>query len=81
VATQSAPTSEFFADNVVTAQVLNVIKNAKHRIALVSPYVDRVGHVEQDGGIAIAQELSMKLLLERLLVKVEILKAAVTCPT
>ena len=48
MATQMTPTSEFFADNVVTAQVLNVIKNAKHRIALVSPYVDRVGHVEQE---------------------------------
>ena len=36
-----------FADNEVTAQVLNVIDSAEQAIALVSPYVDRVGHVEQ----------------------------------
>ncbi len=48
MATQNTPATEIFADNDVTNRVLNVIKNANVRIALVSPYVDRVGHVEQE---------------------------------
>ena len=45
---QPASGFEIFADNEVTAGVLAVIKGAKRQVALVSPYVDRVGHVEQE---------------------------------
>ena len=44
---ESATRLEIFADNEVTARVLNVIDSAEQAIALVSPYIDRVGHVEQ----------------------------------
>jgi len=38
---------ELFADNEVTARILDIISGAKRTMALVSPYVDRVNHVEQ----------------------------------
>lgn len=48
MATDSASQSgRIFSDNEVTARVLDVIRNAESWVALVSPYVDRVGHVEQ----------------------------------
>ena len=36
-----------YTDNEITGQVLRVINEAKSQLAIVSPYVDRVPHVEQ----------------------------------
>ena len=37
-----------FVDNEVTARILSVVQRAEHNVALITPYVDRVGHVEQE---------------------------------
>ena len=39
---------EIFADNAVTARILNIVSGAKETVVLVSPYIDQVGHVEQE---------------------------------
>ena len=38
---------QIFTDNNVTTKILEVIETATRQIAVVSPYIDRVGHVEQ----------------------------------
>lgn len=40
-------TARIYADSEITGQVVRVIDEAKHRLAIVSPYVDRVIHAEQ----------------------------------
>lgn len=46
--TNTSQEVELFSDNEVTARVLDVIKSANQKIALICPYIDRVGHVEQE---------------------------------
>jgi hypothetical protein len=56
---------EIFADNAVTTKVLEVIESATLQIALVSPYIDRVGHLEQALVKAKARRINILVVLRQ----------------
>lgn len=45
--TPSEITGRIYSDNEITSQVVRVINEATEQLAIVSPYIDRVPHVEQ----------------------------------
>ena len=52
---------EILADNDVTTRILDIVRDAKRFVVLVSPYVDRVGHVEHE--LQKAQQNGVKVLV------------------
>lgn len=53
----SEPNGRIFTDNAITGEIIRIIDSARTKVALVSPYIDRVAHVEQAIAKAIARDV------------------------
>ena len=47
--------NDFFVDGTVPTRIMDVVRNAKEFLTLVSPYVDLPGHLEQELRLAVKQ--------------------------
>jgi hypothetical protein len=54
-------TGRLLTDNSVTSKVLEVIRAAERQLALVSPYIDEVGHVQQE--LILAKTRGVKIVV------------------
>lgn len=55
----SGASTRIYADNAITGEIIRIIDTAKMKVALVSPYIDKVMHVEQAIGRASSRNVSV----------------------
>jgi hypothetical protein len=55
----SSSSTRIYADNAITGEIIRIIDTAKTKVALISPYVDKVMHVEQAIGRAAKKGVSV----------------------